>query len=297
MSFDIFTIFYKPAILLPLPIYIPVNPIPHVTAALESVGPFLALINMAITMDLLLCMVIQRYFTMSNLVVSHPKYLEKSVYAFVFITDIGMVAMLILSNVATGDRLDRQDTITFIQRHIIDWDKLLDAVAYPFITVVFLRTDFISVFEKFYAMFFGISRLFAFILFTYKNMRVIIGTNETPQNRKQHQMIIKLLKFEFYAVLFLIIVPSNLLIYSIAMQIPSPMLPMYCTLLIKLYPSIDTFLTALLMKPYRKFIKKIVCKFFRLKSAKVSDNSSTPYHNNNVNHNDGKTIVTTNNPR
>uniref|UniRef100_A0A914Z0F9 Uncharacterized protein n=1 Tax=Panagrolaimus superbus TaxID=310955 RepID=A0A914Z0F9_9BILA len=288
MSFDIFTIFYKPAVLLPLPIFIPVNPIPGITDALDMVGPFLALINMAITMDLLLCMVIQRYFTMSNLVVSHPKYLEKCVYGFVFITNFIMVAMLIVSNVATGDRLDKRDTITFIQNHIIDWEKLLEVVEYPCVVVVFLRSDFISVFERSYTIFFAISRLLAFIFFTHRNMKVVISTNETPQNRKQHRMIIKLLKFEFFAVLFLIIIPSNLLIYSVAMQIPHPMLPLYCILMLKLYPPVDIFLTSLLMKPYRKFIKKIVCKICRLKSAKVSDSSSTPYNNND------KSVVTTN---
>uniref|UniRef100_A0AC34FBM7 Uncharacterized protein n=1 Tax=Panagrolaimus sp. ES5 TaxID=591445 RepID=A0AC34FBM7_9BILA len=290
MSFDIFTVFYKPAILLPLPIVIPVNRILGVTNFLNSVGPFIGIINMALTMDLLLCMVIQRYFTMSNLVVSHPKYLEKCVYAFVFITDIAMVAMLIYSNIS-GDALNKQDTVAFIQRHVIDWDKLLDMVPYPSVTTVFLRSDSWAVFEQSYTIFFFVSRLLAFILFTYKNMRVIIGTNETPQNRKQHQMIIKLLKFEFYAVLFLIIIPSNLLIYSIAMQIPSPDLPSYCYIFIKLYPPIDTFLTSLLMKPYRKFMIKVFCRVCHLKSAKVSDSSSTPNNNNN---NDRKSIYCNN---
>uniref|UniRef100_A0AC35EUL1 Uncharacterized protein n=1 Tax=Panagrolaimus sp. PS1159 TaxID=55785 RepID=A0AC35EUL1_9BILA len=107
-------------------------------------------------------------------------------------------------------------------------------------------------------------------------MKIIFGTNETPQNRKQHQMIIRLLKFEFLAVLFLIIIPSNLMIYAIAAQISNPMLPMYCVLLIKVYPPLDMILTAFLIKPYRNFVKKVIFKIFRLKAASISDNGSTP---------------------
>uniref|UniRef100_A0A914PQM8 Uncharacterized protein n=1 Tax=Panagrolaimus davidi TaxID=227884 RepID=A0A914PQM8_9BILA len=111
-------------------------------------------------------------------------------------------------------------------------------------------------------------------------MKIVFGTNETPQNRKQHQMIIRLLKFEFLAVLFLIIIPSNLMIYVIAVQIPYPMIPMYCVLLLKLYTPVDMLFTTFLIKPYREFVKKVIFRIFRLKFAKIDDNGSTPKINN-----------------
>uniref|UniRef100_A0A914PSA9 Uncharacterized protein n=1 Tax=Panagrolaimus davidi TaxID=227884 RepID=A0A914PSA9_9BILA len=290
MIYEVFTIFYKPAVLLPLPIFIPINPIVGVTNALDSFGAYISMINMSLTMDLLLCMIIQRYFTMSNHVVSHPKHLEKCVYGMVFITNLIFLLLLVTANF-NGDRLNEQDTLIFIQKHIYDWENLLLMVKHPAVITVFLRSDLFSRFEQVYTAFYGISRFLAFVLFTNRIMRLVIGTNETSQNRKQHQMIIKLLKFEFFAVLFLIIIPSNLMIYAIAVQIPNPMLPMYCALLIKLYPPLDMILTAFLIKPYRNFLKKVVCKICRLKSAKVSDISSTTPPNNI----DGKSVATNTN--
>uniref|UniRef100_A0A914PR11 Uncharacterized protein n=1 Tax=Panagrolaimus davidi TaxID=227884 RepID=A0A914PR11_9BILA len=278
MIYEVFTIFYKPAVLLPLPIFISANPIRNVTNALNSFGPFIVVMHMSGTTDLLLCMVIQRYFTMSRNVVSHPKHLEKCVYGIVFITNFIMVVMLITSNF-NGDRLNKQDTNRFVQEHIVDWEKLLESVEYPAVITVFLRADFLATFDKCYMAFYGISRLFTFVFFTRLNMKIIFRTNETQQNRKQHQMIIRLLRFQFLAVVFLIIIPAHFLIFAIAFQIPDPMIPMYCGLLLKLYPPVDMLLTTFLIKPYRKFVKKVVFKICRLKSASVIADSSTPKGN------------------
>uniref|UniRef100_A0A914P2E0 Uncharacterized protein n=1 Tax=Panagrolaimus davidi TaxID=227884 RepID=A0A914P2E0_9BILA len=279
MVYEIFNTFYKPAILLPLPIFIPVIPISSVTDALNSFGPYISMIYMTLTMDLLLCMIIQRYFTMSNHVVSHPKHLEKCVYGMVLITNFIMVVMLITSNFI-GDRLNEQDTLIFIQKHIIDWENLLSMIKNPSVITGFLRADVSAIFKRYYTIAYGISRVFTFIFFTRLNMKIVFGTNETPQNRKQHQMIIRLLKFEFFAALFLIIIPTSLFVCVMAFQIPNPMLPMYCALVIKLYPPLDIILTMFLIKPYRTFVKKVIFKICRLKSASVSDGSSTPKNNN-----------------
>uniref|UniRef100_A0A914P6L4 Uncharacterized protein n=1 Tax=Panagrolaimus davidi TaxID=227884 RepID=A0A914P6L4_9BILA len=279
IAYEIFNIFYKTAILLPLPIFISANPIRNVTNALNSFGPYIVLMYMSGTTDLLLCLLIQRYFTMSKNVVSHSKHLEKCVYGMVFITNFIMVVMLITSHFS-GDRLNKQDTIQFVQEHIIDWEKLLEAVEYPAVITVFQKSDFLAIFDKCYMAFYGISRLFTFIFFTRLNMKIVFGTNETPQNRKQHQMIIRLLKFEFLAAMFLIIIPAHFLIFAIAFQIPYPMIPMYCALLLKLYPPLDMLLTSFLIKPYREFVKKVVFKLCRLKSASVNTDSSTPKINN-----------------
>uniref|UniRef100_A0A914P820 Uncharacterized protein n=1 Tax=Panagrolaimus davidi TaxID=227884 RepID=A0A914P820_9BILA len=237
------------------------------------------MIYMSLTIDLLLCMVIQRYFAMSKNVVSHPKHLEKCVYGMVFITNFIMVVMLITSNFI-GDRLNEQDTLIFIQKHIIDWESLLSMVKNPSVITGFLRADVSAIFKRYYTMAYGISRVFAFIFFTRLNMKIIYGTNETPQNRKQHQMIIRLLKFEFLAALFLIIIPTSIFVCVMAVRIPNPMIPLYCALVIKLYPPLDIILTMFLIKPYRTFVKKVIFKIFRYKSASVSDDSSTPRINN-----------------
>uniref|UniRef100_A0A914PFQ4 Uncharacterized protein n=1 Tax=Panagrolaimus davidi TaxID=227884 RepID=A0A914PFQ4_9BILA len=237
------------------------------------------MIYMSLTIDLLLCMVIQRYFAMSKNVVSHPKHLEKCVYGMVFITNFIMVVMLITSNFI-GDRLNEQDTLIFIQKHIIDWENLLLMVKNPSVITGFQKTDPVALFKRYYTMAYGISRVFTFVFFTRLNMKIVFGKNETPQNRKQHQMIIRLLKFEFRAVLFLIIIPTSIFVCVIAFQIPNPMIPMHCALLIKLYPPVDMLFTAYLIKPYRNFVKKAMFKIFRLKSARVGDNGSTPKINN-----------------
>uniref|UniRef100_A0A914PR18 Uncharacterized protein n=1 Tax=Panagrolaimus davidi TaxID=227884 RepID=A0A914PR18_9BILA len=185
------------------------------------------MIYMSLTIDLLLCMIIQRYFTMSKNVVSHPKHLEKCVYGMVFITNFIMVVMLITSNFI-GDRLNEQDTLIFIQKNIIDWENLLLMVKNPSVITGFLRADVSAIFKRYYTIAYGISRVFTFIFFTRLNMKIVFGTNETPQNRKQHQMIIRLLKFEFLAVLFLIIIPTSIFVCVMAVRIPNPMIPMYC---------------------------------------------------------------------
>lgn len=264
--FDIWSLLFKHTILLPLNVIINVGYLQNYTnPVLTNIGfiGFLSLVMVLV--DILLCLFIERYYSITKNIFPLNTHLQRLLYLGIAFTNLTLFGSSILSFIVFGHLFSADEALKFINSIISNPKSLLNQQI-PCVTDLYTKFSVSTFSTGVTFVIYAITRGFGFSYFTYKNIKCLkfAQTIANATLRRHHSIIIKTLIIQLFMMLIFFGISACVAFFIVTFQQPYPKLYLYIQCNYHIYPILDLIVTVSLIKPYRKTFVKFCLSVFSL---------------------------------
>ena len=266
MGFDWWSILFKHTILLPLNVIISVGYLKdYANPVFTNIG-FVGFLTFIMALaDILLCLFIERYYSITKNLIPHKTSKQVYLYLGIGVTNAALFGTSILSFIVFGHLFSSEDAIAFLRETITNPEPLLSQQV-PCVTNLYTKVSISTLTTAITFFIYAITRSFGYCYFTYQNIKCLKFAQNISSFawRRNHAIIIKTLLIQLAMMIIFFGTPACVTFYIVTMKQAYPLLYMYIQCAYHIYPIFDLVVTVAIIKPYRRAIIEFFVTYFSM---------------------------------